>query len=294
MQVQLGTAPDSWGVWFPSDPRQTDWRRFLDEVALAGYTAIELGPYGYLPTDPRQLRQELDARGLRLSGGTVGGPLHDPARYATLEADALRVAELTAALGAHYLVVLPAAYRDHDDRPLAPRQLSDDGWAHFGEAANRVGSAVKSRFGLQAVFHPHADSHVELEDQVDTFMALTDPAAIALCLDVGHIAYRGGDPIALFERHAARTPYLHLKSVDPAVRQQVLASDPPFATAVQMGVCCEPQRGAIDFPALVEALRRADFDGWAIVEQDLYPCDPETPLPIARRTRAYLNEIGLG
>ncbi len=51
-KVNVGSAPDSWGVWFADDPRQTPWERFLDEVAAAGYTRIELGPYGYLPTDP--------------------------------------------------------------------------------------------------------------------------------------------------------------------------------------------------------------------------------------------------
>ena len=59
----IGSAPDSWGVWFPDDPRQTSWERFLDEVAAAGYTRIELGPYGYLPTDPVRLKEELDKRG---------------------------------------------------------------------------------------------------------------------------------------------------------------------------------------------------------------------------------------
>ena len=52
MTIGLGTAPDSWGVWFPDDPRQTPWRRFLDEVVTAGYSITELGPFGYLPTDP--------------------------------------------------------------------------------------------------------------------------------------------------------------------------------------------------------------------------------------------------
>ena len=52
-----GTAPprklpDSWGVWFADDPRQTPWKRFLDELAGSGYRWLELGPYGYLPTDP--------------------------------------------------------------------------------------------------------------------------------------------------------------------------------------------------------------------------------------------------
>ncbi len=39
---------------------------------------------------------------------------------------------------------------------------------------------------------------------------------MALCLDTGHHAYRGGDPVAFFRRHHARIPYLHLKSVDRA------------------------------------------------------------------------------
>lgn len=42
--LRIGTAPDSWGVWFADHPRQTPWDRFLDEVAEAGYHYIELGP----------------------------------------------------------------------------------------------------------------------------------------------------------------------------------------------------------------------------------------------------------
>ena len=50
--ILVGSAPDSWGVWFPDDPDQTPYTRFLDEVAASGYEWIELGPFGYLPTDP--------------------------------------------------------------------------------------------------------------------------------------------------------------------------------------------------------------------------------------------------
>ena len=55
LTIHVGTAPDSWGVWHASDPRQTPWQRFLDEVAEAGYDAIELGPFGYLPTEPQRV-----------------------------------------------------------------------------------------------------------------------------------------------------------------------------------------------------------------------------------------------
>lgn len=63
-------------MWFPDDPRQVPWQRFLDEVAGAGYEWIELGPYGYLPTDPAVLAEETARRGLRVSAGTVFTGLH--------------------------------------------------------------------------------------------------------------------------------------------------------------------------------------------------------------------------
>ena len=53
MHLTIGSAPNSWGVWFADDPRQTPWHRFLDEIAEAGYEWMELGPFGYLPTDPK-------------------------------------------------------------------------------------------------------------------------------------------------------------------------------------------------------------------------------------------------
>lgn len=37
-EVKVGSAPDSWGVWFANDDQQTPWERFLDEVAAASTT----------------------------------------------------------------------------------------------------------------------------------------------------------------------------------------------------------------------------------------------------------------
>jgi len=61
-RVTIGTAPDNWGVWFPSDPKQTPWSPFLEEVVEAGYEGVELGPPGYLPTDIDQLKAEVGRR----------------------------------------------------------------------------------------------------------------------------------------------------------------------------------------------------------------------------------------
>jgi inosose dehydratase len=297
--ARVGSAPDSWGVWFPSDPRQTPWHRFLDEVAEAGYEWIELGPYGYLPTDPARLRRELDQRGLRLIGGTVGGalPLHQPEARDRLREDVLQVGELTAALGGQALVLLPSSYRDpRTGARREPSTLDPADWGRLIETSHELGRAVAGRFGgeLTLVFHPHADSHVETPEQVDAFLDQTDPALVSLCLDTGHYAYRGGDSVELVRRQHARIPYLHIKTVDGAQRRQVQEEDLPFGAAVARGVFCEPPNGVIDFEALARLLEAVGFDGPAVVEQDLYPCDFDTPLPVARRTRQYLRQIGLG
>jgi len=51
--ILVGSAPDSWGVWFPEDPGQTPYTRFLDEVAASGYKWIELGPSATFQPTPR-------------------------------------------------------------------------------------------------------------------------------------------------------------------------------------------------------------------------------------------------
>ena len=66
MAIKTGIAPDSWGVWFPSHEKQTPWYRCMDEMKVSGYMGIELGPWGYFPTQAPILKNALQARGLAL------------------------------------------------------------------------------------------------------------------------------------------------------------------------------------------------------------------------------------
>jgi len=119
-RLAVGSAPDSWGVWFANDEQQTPWERFLDEVGEV--------------VEPRLDRQ---------------------------------------------------------------------GQARHGRQVTEPGRRIAAEYGLKTQFHPHADGHVE-------------------------------------------------------------------------------------------ALSALDADLFAIVEQDMYPCPPDVPLPIAERTLAYLRTHGGG
>lgn len=295
MDIKIGSAPDSWGVWFPSDSKQTPWNRFLDEIVEAGYEWTELGPYGYLPTDLGQLRSELEKRKLKVSATFVMKALEDSALWPGIEQEVLGAGELLAELGAKFMVLIDDTHTNlFTGEPIAPARLESDGWKKLIDTTHRVADIVRERFGLTVVFHPHADTHVEYEDQIERFLEDTNPATVSLCLDTGHHAYRGGDPVRFMRRHHERIPYLHLKSVYRHLQQKVEAEKIPFAKAVGMDLFCEPSEGAVDFPAFRDVLREINYSGFAIVEQDMYPAPFDKPLPIATRTRSYLRDIGLG
>ena len=178
-RLLLGSCPDSWGVWFADDPRQTPWQRFLDELAGVGYEWLELGPYGYLPTDPARLSDELDRRGLTVAGGTMHGEsgLHRRGDWPAIEAKTRKVAELTAAVGGRHLVFVPVpGYRDDTTGAyLEPAELTGEEWTTMVRAADELGRIVAGEYGVALQFHPHADSHVETQQQTERFLADTDP-----------------------------------------------------------------------------------------------------------------------
>ena len=222
-KLVVGTAPDSWGVWFARDEHQVGWQRYLDEVALAGYVWTELGPQGFLPQDPAQLRDELDARGLKVSGGTVFAGLHKGADALKESIAAFsQEAKLLSEVGAKYLVHLPEQYTDlHTGAALEPGELDPEQWKNLITGTNELARHIYTEYGVELVFHPHADTHVDTEERILQFLADTDAQYVNLCLDTGHVAYCDGDNLEIIRQAPERITYVHLKFVDPKVRQRV-------------------------------------------------------------------------
>lgn len=69
-KLSIGVCPDQWGVWFPEDEKQMDPRQAWEEMAEAGFEIIETGPFGYFPTDPKELQKWCDEFGMKVVAGT--------------------------------------------------------------------------------------------------------------------------------------------------------------------------------------------------------------------------------
>jgi len=258
--LKLGTAPDSWGVWFPSDPHQVTWDVYLDEIARVGYVYTELGPQGFMPQDPSQLKEELAKRNLTACGGTVFAGLHkgrDALDKAIAEFG--QEARLLSAVGADYLVHLPEQYTDqHTGTATESGDLDSEQWKNLVTGTDELAKVLFNEYGVKLVFHPHADTHVDTQDRIERFLTDTDAELVNLCLDTGHVSYCEGDNIGIIKAFPERITYVHLKSVDPVVRARALAERMPLSESVKLGIMCEPPYGEPDMPPLLEELGKLD------------------------------------
>ncbi len=297
---RIANAPCSWGVLeFDLEGEAAGYAQVLDEIAATGYTGTELGDWGFMPTDPVVLRAELDRRGLALLAAFVPVALADRATHADGEAVAVRTARLLRdTAGEGCFIVLAdnngsVPERTQNAGRITPQMgLSDAQWEVFAEGANRIARAVRTQTGLRTVFHHHCAGYVETPAEVARLMALTDPQALGLCLDTGHIMFGGGDPLELLHAHQERIWHVHFKDFDPAVAAQARAESLNYFGAIRRGVFCELGRGAVDFPAMRDALTGMGYDGWIVVEQDVLP-SLGAPKESAQRNRDYLRGIGL-
>ena len=291
MTIQVGTAPDSWGVWFPDHSKQPPWERCMDEMQAAGYAGVELGPWGYFPNTHAELKEALDARNLTLVAGTVGGNFLSDDSVARMIAT---IDEMAAVIthfdDAKYIVLLPAMYTDLETGEFCMEpNLSDEAWATYCANVQKVADHVATH-GLEGVFHPHVDCHVETEAEIERLLADTN---VNLCFDTGHHVYGGGEPISFFKKHHTRMPYLHIKDCDLAVKAKMDEEKWSFAKAVIEDIMIEPGKGSIDMASLYQTLEEVGYDGWVVVEQDLFPVKSfDLPFEIAKRTRETLSAAG--
>jgi inosose dehydratase len=298
--IRIANAPCSWGILeFDSDAAPASYTSVLDEIRDTGYSGTELGDWGFMPTDPAELREELAARQLSLIGAFVPVALADPSTHAAGATTAARTAALMRDAGATdaFIVLsddnatVPERER-HAGRIRPDLELSGSQWVAFASGAEYIAREVYERTGLRTVFHPHCGGYIETPGEIDQLMQRTDRSLLGLVLDTGHIVYGGGDPVQIFDAHADRVWHVHFKDCDLDVATSARAQGMGYLQAVRSRLFCELGNGVVDFAAVKRALDRAGYDGWIVVEQDVFP-GYGTPKQSAQKSRDYLRSLGL-
>ncbi|MBA2510660.1 MAG: TIM barrel protein [Actinomycetota bacterium] len=288
MSGRIAGAPVSWGVIeIPDWGYQMPADRVLKEASSLGLPAVEAGPEGLLPTDPAEVSDLLAGYDLGLVGGFVPAILHDPARRESELALVERRAEFFAAAGAD-VVVLAAMSGSESFGELV--ELGDGAWKTLFESLKMV-EEICARHGIAVSLHHHYGTVVERDDQLKRFL---EGSEMGLCLDTGHLAIGGSDPVEIAELAGPRVNHVHLKDVDLEVAGRLAARELSFKEAAQKNAFRPLGDGDVDVGGVVDRLESSGYRGWYVLEQDSVverePQEGEGPVVEVRKSLDYLSE----
>jgi inosose dehydratase len=301
-KLRVGNAPCSWGTleFESAKSEQIGFERMLDELAETGYTGTELGDWGYMPTNPQALTNELSSRSIVMLGAFVPVALKDRSAHEAGKENAVKTARLIAAAAqgpAPFLVLADSngsvAQRTANAGRITPEMsLSASEWRTFADGANAIARAVREATGVRTVFHHHCAGYVETPDEISRFLELTDPKTVGLVFDTGHYVLGSGgyDVLAGLERFKDRIWYIHLKDCSQEVARESREGNWDYFQSLRYGIFCELGHGCVQFPKVLRWLKDTGYEGFVLVEQDVLP-GMGTPKESALRNRQYLRSI---
>jgi inosose dehydratase len=152
---KIAGAPISWGVCeVPGWGYQLRPEQVLKEMREVGLVATELGPEGFLPSEPTAMARVLADHGLQAVGGFTPLLLHVAGQDPVPEID--RMLDGYVASGAQVLVLSAVTgSAGYDTRP----ELDQSGWKRLLSNLDRVATLAADR-GVRAVLHPHVGTMI--------------------------------------------------------------------------------------------------------------------------------------
>ncbi len=273
--LKVGHTGITWGI--PGDMEQA-----YREVAELGYLGFET--FGrtiveWNETKPGGWRALVERFGIPTGAAYCGKTWIDPATAAADMEAARREADALKEVGGETLVL--ACGR----RP--PGGYTADQFKRLADALHEIGRYCQS-IGLVTGLHPHTGTAVETRQDIDTILALLDPAVVGFAPDTGQIAKGGSDILEVMRTYRRRITHVHLKDWGGTYERDAEGREldsTGYVNYVPVG------SGVLPIPALLDILLEDGFTGWVNVELDGTPRAPRPPREAARISREYLGQV---
>ena len=288
-KVRLAIAPIGWtNDDMPELGAENTFEQCVSEMALAGFTGSEIG--NKYPQDVKVLRHKLEVRGMCICNAWFS-TLFTSQPYEVTEEAFIRHRDRLHALGAR---VIGASEQGNSiqgkplnifgDKPV----YTEEEWKKVTEGFNRLGRLAVEK-GMKLTCHHHMGTGVQTVEEIDRFMAETDPRYVGLLFDSGHLTFAGVDPVPVLKKYIDRIQHVHLKDVRLPIRDQARREGWSFLQAVRNGVFTVPGDGDVDFAPIFNILAEHDYEGWVVVEAEQDPAKAN-PFEYAQKARRYSAE----
>ena len=289
MLSRVAGAPITWGAdasegWgYLMDPK-----RVMAEMREAGLSATELGPDGFLPTDPEELKDFVAGYDMSMVGGFVPAILYQDQ---DIEAQSRLLRARERSVGRR------RCFQRGARTPIALRRLRHRD--RYGRRSVEGLPAQLRRFqditearGLQTALHPHWGMAISRQNQVDRLLNTCD---VGMCVDTGHLFLSGVDPLQVVKDAGDRVLHVHIKDLTNDMAEKVRAGEVPFRQATIDGMFVPAGSGDVDIAGVVKYLEGRGYQGWYVLEQDCsLTGDPEPgtgPIEDAKASVEFLRKV---
>lgn len=257
----------STNIWMHSgDAHFTSMFDVMQETGFIGVRLMDFpGILEKFHTTKAQLHSQLSKRGLHVVTISFGGPLTDPEKRQQVLDSAREAMKFLSDFGASHLVVFSPGRTPETTTPAAFKELC--------ERCNQIGE-LAGQMGFTAGLHNHMGEMVQTQDEVDRFMAMTDPKLFGLSPDTAHLYLAGCNVVGTFERYKKRihfADYKDAKWTTPAKNfvepnGKVVPKD--STTARFLDSIYDLGDGDVDFPGCHRVLKSVEYRGWLCVDLD--------------------------
>lgn len=126
---------------------------------------------------------------------------------------------------------------------------------------------IARKFDITTCLHPHFNSHVMMENEIDYVFKNTSSKELSLVPDTAHLLTGGCDPLSVINKYIDRIAFTHLKDfrIDDPQDTSVfdLNSRKVYSHFVELG------EGSVDFKSIIKALDDAGYTGYHCIESDI-------------------------
>lgn len=306
MAIHITGAPCCWGVDDVKNPYLPPWKKVLQEAGQAGFSAIELGPYGFLPLDIEVVSAELSKNGISIVAGTIFDDLLAEENYQPVLKQVDDICAIITKLPplkreegqrypTPYLTVMDWGHDERDytaGHPDKAPRLSEEDWQRMMNHIRGIAEAAK-KWNVRAVVHPHAGGYIEFADEIDKVMADLPADVVGLCLDTGHLRYSQMNPVEWLRKYADRLDYVHFKDINGKIYNEVMNEQIRFFEGCGKGSMCPIGEGILDYPAIYKLLtEEIHYNGYITIEQERDPRNVATSLRDVKKSVDYLKSLG--
>jgi inosose dehydratase len=262
----------------------------LAEISQAGYEGTPTSP-----RDGRSARETLELFerfDLKPAPGGLPIPFYDKGQREQSLERARQSARYMRDVGCTEVFVTPSPLTRMDVAGHVGLDdvLSAEEYEWSAKTLTEVGRITLEE-GVRCCFHNHVGSVFETREEIDRLYSLVDPDVVFLGPDFGHLAWAGADAAQFCRDYVQHIKAIHLKDIDPRVMKEGRANEWDYRTFSDKGIFVELGEGFVDFPAILDILKNAGYEGWVIVETDV--TQKPTALESATISRNYLKKIGI-